>query len=130
MVKFKPTAKTTWAAATVAGVLMAGSIATASAHHDNKLSDDPGRGNGYLADQCKNGGWKNLTNPETGRPFKNQGECVSFFVRGGEDHGNGNNNEQGDRNENNQFQGAANTGFQDFFASLFQDLLRFWQRFS
>ena len=32
-------------------------------------------------EQCKNGGWKNFTNPS----FKNQGQCVSFVVshRGG-----------------------------------------------
>jgi hypothetical protein len=31
-------------------------------------------------DQCKNGGWRNFTgNPG---PFKNQGQCVSFFARG------------------------------------------------
>jgi glucuronoarabinoxylan endo-1,4-beta-xylanase len=30
-------------------------------------------------DQCKNGGWKNFTNPA----FKNQGDCVSFVATGG-----------------------------------------------
>lgn len=29
-------------------------------------------------DQCKNGGFKNYTDPSTGQPFKNQGQCVSF----------------------------------------------------
>jgi hypothetical protein len=29
--------------------------------------------------QCKNGGWQTFTNPT----FKNQGDCVSFFARGG-----------------------------------------------
>lgn len=28
-------------------------------------------------DQCKKGGWKNLQD-DTGKPFKNQGDCVSF----------------------------------------------------
>jgi len=30
-------------------------------------------------DDCKNGGWKNFTNPA----FKNQGDCVSFVATGG-----------------------------------------------
>jgi Tol biopolymer transport system component len=53
----------------------------------------PGDGNGFEdafvrvvtptagKDQCKNGGWRNFTgNPG---PFRNQGDCVSFFARGG-----------------------------------------------
>jgi len=32
-------------------------------------------------DQCKEGGYQNMTNPRTGEPFRNQGECVSFFAR-------------------------------------------------
>jgi YVTN family beta-propeller protein len=30
-------------------------------------------------DACKNGGWQNFTSPPG--PFKNQGQCVSFFAR-------------------------------------------------
>ena len=33
-------------------------------------------------DECKNGGWMNLTQPD-GTPFKNQGDCVSFVASGG-----------------------------------------------
>ena len=29
-------------------------------------------------DQCKKGGYRNFIDPRTGRPFKNQGQCVSF----------------------------------------------------
>jgi hypothetical protein len=29
-------------------------------------------------DQCKHGGYKNFTDPKTGQPFRNQGQCVSF----------------------------------------------------
>jgi hypothetical protein len=29
-------------------------------------------------EQCKDGGYRNLIDPETGQPFKNQGQCVSF----------------------------------------------------
>jgi hypothetical protein len=36
-------------------------------------------------DQCKNGGWQNFSNPA----FKNQGDCVSYFVTGGRNGGNG-----------------------------------------
>jgi hypothetical protein len=31
-------------------------------------------------DSCKNGGWRDFTSPG---PFKNQGDCVSFFAHGG-----------------------------------------------
>jgi hypothetical protein len=34
------------------------------------------------ADQCKNGGWHTLTDSK-GRPFRNQGDCVSFFATDG-----------------------------------------------
>ena len=33
-------------------------------------------------DQCKNGGWQNLTD-SIGHAFKNQGDCVSYFATGG-----------------------------------------------
>ena len=36
-------------------------------------------------DQCKHGGWRNLTSPS----FKNQGDCVSFFATGGRNPANG-----------------------------------------
>ena len=36
-------------------------------------------------DDCKNGGWKNFTNPA----FKNQGDCVSFVATGGKNAPNG-----------------------------------------
>jgi hypothetical protein len=29
-------------------------------------------------DDCKHGGYKSFTDPSTGEPFKNQGQCVSF----------------------------------------------------
>jgi choice-of-anchor C domain-containing protein len=33
--------------------------------------------------QCKNGGWQIGTNPSTGLPYKNQGQCVSYFATSG-----------------------------------------------
>lgn len=33
-------------------------------------------------DQCKKGGWENLTDA-SGQPFKNQGDCVSYVATGG-----------------------------------------------
>ena len=36
-------------------------------------------------DDCKNGGWKNFTNPA----FKNQGDCLSFVATGGKNPPNG-----------------------------------------
>lgn len=44
-------------------------------------------GTGYGKDQCKNGGWRDFTGPPG--PFKNQGDCVSFFATGGRNPGNG-----------------------------------------
>jgi len=35
-------------------------------------------------EQCKDGGWRNFTNPR----FKNQGDCVSFVASGGRARGN------------------------------------------
>ena len=34
------------------------------------------------ADDCKKGGWQNLTDDQ-GRPFNNQGDCVSYVATGG-----------------------------------------------
>jgi hypothetical protein len=39
-------------------------------------------------EDCKKGGWQNLTDAE-GNPFKNQGDCVSYFATGGKNKGNG-----------------------------------------
>ena len=39
-------------------------------------------------DQCKNGGWKNYVD-NTGTPFKNQGDCVSYVATGGKNKANG-----------------------------------------
>jgi hypothetical protein len=36
------------------------------------------------ADQCRNGGWRNFTNPS----FKNQGDCVSYVASQGRAGGN------------------------------------------
>jgi len=38
-------------------------------------------------EDCKNGGWKNFTSPPG--PFKNQGDCVSYFASGGKNQGDG-----------------------------------------
>ena len=98
--------KLAWVAATVGSVVLAGSVATASAHHGN---DDQGNDNngdhGYAKEQCMNGGWKNFTNPDGSQKFKNQGQCIAFFNHNGSgdsdnDQGNGNGhgngNQQGD----------------------------------
>ncbi|HEV8536825.1 MAG TPA: hypothetical protein VGR87_14055 [Candidatus Limnocylindria bacterium] len=37
--------------------------------------------------KCKNGGWRNFTTAPG--PFKNQGDCVSYFATGGRNKGNG-----------------------------------------
>ena len=38
--------------------------------------------------ECENGGWRYLTDNK-GRPFKNQGDCVSFVATGGKNPANG-----------------------------------------
>lgn len=35
----------------------------------------------FTSKQCKRGGYKHLVNPDSGRPFKNQGQCVRFTKR-------------------------------------------------
>jgi|SRR5579883_1583559 len=39
------------------------------------------------AESCKNGGWQQFTSAPG--PFKNQGDCVSYFASGGKNPGNG-----------------------------------------
>ncbi len=34
--------------------------------------------------QCKDGGWRGITDPVTGTPYRNQGQCVSSFAREGD----------------------------------------------
>lgn len=70
-------AKLAWVAATVATVVLAGSVATVSAAR----SDPPHPGNGgYAIDQCANGRWRTFKNPDGSQKFKNQGQCVAFFA--------------------------------------------------
>ena len=44
--------------------------------HDLRLRADPCRRDPTNKEQCKNGGWRDFTDPA----FKNQGQCVSFVV--------------------------------------------------
>ena len=62
----------------------------------------------YNKDQCKNGGWKNFKNPDGTMMFKNQGQCIAFFVHQGMNNKNGN----GDNsvNVNNDINVDARTG--------------------
>ncbi len=63
-------------ASSAKALLMAGVIAITAAGASSYVSaqsapqSDP---NGYAKDQCKDGGWETLG-------FRNQGQCVSFFV--------------------------------------------------
>ncbi len=77
------------ALAVAAAVVSIGTVATVSAAHQ-----PPGTGSlaGYTKDQCKNGGWRNFKNPDGSMMFKNQGQCVAFFARGGHNGGNTSNN--------------------------------------
>lgn len=59
------------------GVLAVTAIAVSSGFAAAHTSPQPQIDlTGYTKEQCKNGGWKELG-------FKNQGECVSYFARGG-----------------------------------------------
>jgi hypothetical protein len=55
-------------------LLMVGGLSSAAQATNARSSSDP--------ELCKNGGWQNLTT-STGAPFANQGDCVSYAVRGG-----------------------------------------------
>lgn len=67
--------------------IVAGSVVSAQSwqrhHHEEN------HGNHYMADQCKDGGWRKFTNPK----FKNQGECVAYFSR--QHHNNHDNDDHG-----------------------------------
>jgi hypothetical protein len=68
------TARTVRFALATAGVVAAvGGISLASAASPPPASPQTNT-NGYLKDQCKNGGWVALG-------FRNQGQCVSFFAK-------------------------------------------------
>ena len=61
-----------FALATAGIVAAVGGVAAATAQTPGNTSS-PG---GYAVSQCGNGKWATYTNPK----FKNQGDCVSFFV--------------------------------------------------
>lgn len=48
---------------------------------------EPGGAPPKTAEDCKDGGWKNFTSSPG--PFKNQGDCVSYFATGGKERGKG-----------------------------------------
>ena len=49
------------------------------ANHAFVVRYDDGTGSQVLTkDSCKHGGWQNIPSPPG--PFKNQGQCVSFFA--------------------------------------------------
>ncbi len=63
-----------------AGVVAAlGGITAISAATDKNTSNTQSPG-GYAVSQCGNGQWQTYKNPDGSQRFKNQGQCVSFFV--------------------------------------------------
>jgi hypothetical protein len=111
-----PKTKLAWVAATVGSVVLAGSVATASAHHgnNNDQGDDNNGDHGYAKEQCMNGGWKNFTNPDGSQKFKNQGQCIKFFNHNGNDNNNGsgdNNDDQGNHNGHGNSGQQGSSGF-------------------
>jgi hypothetical protein len=79
MIKPKLNSKLGSAAAVVAGLVIAGTIATASAAPDS-VGTERNTNSGYTAQQCKDGGWRNFKNPDGSQKFRNQGQCVAFFT--------------------------------------------------
>ncbi len=69
----------------VAAVASIGGVATASANGGDSLFHHhrPPR-IGYAIDQCKDDGWKTFKNPDGSQKFKNQGQCLVFFLRAGQ----------------------------------------------
>jgi hypothetical protein len=70
------------AAVVAASLVIAGTVASASAdssNMDRHLGDDH---SGYSKDQCKDGGWRTFKNADGSMKFKNQGQCIKFFATG------------------------------------------------
>src|SRR4029453_16363858 len=61
-------------AAVLAGLVGLGAAADKGKNTNNPKPEVQSRP--LSKDDCKNGGWRNFTNPT----FKNQGECVSHFA--------------------------------------------------
>lgn len=61
--------------AAVGAVAAAGAASKPAANPANNTS--PGQ---YGVSQCGNGKWATYKNPDGSQKFKNQGQCVSFFV--------------------------------------------------
>jgi hypothetical protein len=107
--------KTGSAIMVAASLVLAGTIASASAARtDAQLVGD----NGYTKDQCKDDGWRDFKDENGGQLFKNQGQCVAYFVSG-QPHG-----EEPVGNENSFLQVIFGLiiGLFAWFGSLFQGL--------
>ncbi len=111
--------KAGFASIIVAGTILAGSIATASADKGNMNNGNGnGNGNGYAQDQCANGNWQNFKNPDGSQKFKNQGQCIKFFHQSG---GGGNNGNGGNNNNHHHYRNA--------FAQFFGNFWGWWHNF-
>ena len=69
----------------VRGVLVAGALAVAVSVVTAGPAVAAKGGNSANAHACQQGGHENMFEAETGRPFKNAGDCVSHAAMGGED---------------------------------------------
>jgi len=108
-----------WVAATVASVVLAGSVATVSAQHS--FTPASHTDNGYTKDQCKDGGWKNFKNPDGSQQFKNQGQSIKFFKGNDKSEGDQDGDSDGHDNQHHQFFGD--------FSQLFQAFEHWWASF-
>jgi hypothetical protein len=68
------------ATAVAASLVLAGTIASAQAAPSR--TPDSSSLTGYTKDQCKNGGWRTFKNADGSQMFRNQGQCVAYFVTG------------------------------------------------
>jgi hypothetical protein len=69
----------------VRGVLVAGALAVAVSVVVAGPAVAAKGGNSDTAHACQQGGHENRFEAETGRPFKNAGDCVSHAAKGGDD---------------------------------------------
>lgn len=88
-----------------------GVVAGASAFAVQQPAHSNGRGNSYSANQCKNGGWRELG-------YKNQGECIADMVGGNNGNNNGGNNGNNGNNNGGSFFSVIGQLISQFFSSV------------
>lgn len=88
-----------------------GVVAGTSAFAVQQSAQSNGHGNSYSANQCKNGGWRELG-------YKNQGQCIRDMVGNENGGNNGGNNGNNGGNAIGAFFGAIGQFIGQIFASV------------